>query len=1361
MSFCVGIARAEFTPIGPGDNLGLPYAACHPPGLTYYTPGPFANLLWSCGSLWNPVGNWKDKATGADIRRTLDVSGTVIAGSQIDRSGNPQYLVPGQVMNALLTIQSDALLDGHHVYVGKMALTWEGCADIRLKITGTQVTGSTSGLETNGRREWIASQTQGAMYVEIYGIDTNNPPHNICLWAPDPADWNNSTLEGKLLHPSMEARLQDADWGYVRYMDLQSTIMTREKEWQDRRLPTDCFQVGPINTIIPATPWTVEKMSSVGMAYEHIIRMCNETQIDPWICVPFDASPAYMTNMANLFMYGSDGEYPYTSAVTNPAYPPLDSNLKIYLEFANEVWNYRQDDLLADRGVLNNGQYAAQKFSDTWEVFESVLGTNRIVRAAAVWTANGNGFTTDLLNELYGNSSLLKPEVIAGTTYFGSGIQNWVWEQILETNAPPDSYWTSAQFTNDMHTAFDQWERLAMTGIKYGGDTGPDKLDAQGIPDYLRDFCYSKNVPLVCYEGGPSIYTDSIDKSTNPDGVALTDFMIAMNAHPRMAEIYDLQLQMAKEDGLYSHMPFLLYEEWGKFGQWGHLESLHDDPDKAVKYSYILDFIDECKNEVRHVYDPLNNVPSFTTAEELPYILQGLPCNLQIQTTGGDGARSNKVIAALLPDGLSIDSDFRITGTSTETGDFHLYLRVTDSDGDPAWSFFRLTVLEATIGLPLLEWEFLNADELNARTNAFQEPGSTYNAGNMMSSSVGIGPGLEDRDNSLYNDDAYTVLSANSSSMDTNAYIHWTVQPQSEQIMHLYSLYFGITGTSTTDDFHLELQYSLDGFATTGTVVALPTNTFVGGGNTAAGIPVSVPLTAYSELQNCDQPVEFRLYIWGLDSAYARINFGKLSSLTGDETDLRVSGLVSDVGLPPFAPSSLSVTSVNASTLSLSWVDNAFNENGFNIERKSGTNVFSQIAVTGMNSAGYIDSGLMAGTTYTYRLQAFNDTGDSGYSNEASGMPEVKVISTNIIFDGLSDAVFKATSDNNTVSLASAGGTHTLLNSSAGDQDAYIFGNFSETVLTNEGESITLSFTVNNMPDNAGMRFVLAGARGVNLTTADAAAAMFARSYASYGIDKKVDNISADFFNYDGGSAGNTIADRPLLGDTSSKIGSWSSGIGGDRFDNGDTVDFTLTITREAEAFNVAGTMDVTEGSGVQAMTGFSFTPVAGNNDLLPSDAFTTFGVGCQGYAAQQLDAGSSLSISGITVMHTAAGGSDDSDTDGLPDSWETLYFGGSTNANPAATAANGINTVLETYIAGINPTNPAALFWISDFSSLTSETTLQWQNVSGRIYTVYWTSNLLSGFQTLGTNNTGIFTDSVHSAGSEGFYKIDVGLAP
>gem|GEM_PF-4716912 len=130
-----------------------------------------------------------------------------------------------------------------------------------------------------------------------------------------------------------------------------------------------------------------------------------------------------------------------------------------------------------------------------------------------------------------------------------------------------------------------------------------------------------------------------------------------------------------------------------------------------------------------------------------------------------------------------------------------------------------------------------------------------------------------------------------------------------------------------------------------------------------------------------------------------------------------------------------------------------------------------------------------------------------------------------------------------------------------------------------------------------------------------------------------------------------------------------------------------------------------------------------------------------------------------ITVSSTSD--ESDEDADGLPDSWELTHYG-STNVNPSAMASNGVNTVLETYIAGLNPTNPQSAFLISDLSPLTSGNVLSWNTTNGRVYSVYWASNLLSGFQPLESNiaYTAVpFTDTNHPAEQKGFYKIEVEL--
>ncbi len=111
----------------------------------------------------------------------------------------------------------------------------------------------------------------------------------------------------------------------------------------------------------------------------------------------------------------------------------------------------------------------------------------------------------------------------------------------------------------------------------------------------------------------------------------------------------------------------------------------------------------------------------------------------------------------------------------------------------------------------------------------------------------------------------------------------------------------------------------------------------------------------------------------------------------------------------------------------------------------------------------------------------------------------------------------------------------------------------------------------------------------------------------------------------------------------------------------------------------------------------------------------------------------------------------DDADGDGLPDDWEILYYG-DTSVSPTTTASNGVNTVEQTYIAGLNPTDPDALFVLDSLEPL------QWTATSGRVYSVWWTSNLLSSFHLLESNYTGgVYTDLTHDADSQGFYKIDV----
>src|SRR6266508_985698 len=72
-----------------------------------------------------------------------------------------------------------------------------------------------------------------------------------------------------------------------------------------------------------------------------------------------------------------------------------------------------------------------------------------------------------------------------------------------------------------------------------------------------------------------------------------------------------------------------------------------------------------------------------------------------------------------------------------------------------------------------------------------------------------------------------------------------------------------------------------------------------------------------------------------------------------------------------------------AAQLTLTWTDNSTNEDGFKVERKTDTaGTYAQVAKVGANVTSYTDASLASGTTYCYRVRAFNATQDSTLSNE-------------------------------------------------------------------------------------------------------------------------------------------------------------------------------------------------------------------------------------------------------------------------------------------------------------------------------------------------------------------------------------------
>jgi hypothetical protein len=84
----------------------------------------------------------------------------------------------------------------------------------------------------------------------------------------------------------------------------------------------------------------------------------------------------------------------------------------------------------------------------------------------------------------------------------------------------------------------------------------------------------------------------------------------------------------------------------------------------------------------------------------------------------------------------------------------------------------------------------------------------------------------------------------------------------------------------------------------------------------------------------------------------------------------------------------IAVGAVSAAQLTLDWMDNSVGTANFTIERKTETTgTYMPIATTSTGTTTYVDSSVVAGTTYCYRVKASNTLADSGYSNDACGSP--------------------------------------------------------------------------------------------------------------------------------------------------------------------------------------------------------------------------------------------------------------------------------------------------------------------------------------------------------------------------------------
>ncbi len=687
-----------------GDDGGivvqrtLPAVSVQPGGISYWDTPYFCDAL-AMG------GEWIEYSPG-DWGQRLDIW----QNPQFDSNGLPQYLDDGKLLRAL--VYGLHVKDNRSGMVrGHVVLTWKGIADVRLNSGYEYVQDESSGAETgaltDGRRVYRYTDAH-LEWLEVHEIDQAKPITELHVWLPDPQDPTNRSLEDEVFYPLFLDRLADRDWGFIRFMDWLETNASPVQDWSDRRLPAHVFQTGVLNPRAPANGFNGNR--STGVAFEYLVMLCNITGLDLWVNVPHLATDDFVTKLAQLIRFGSDGHLPYASHVDSPVFAPLRSDLRVFVEYSNEIWSWGDSFCQGEWAYeqaqaqgITKPQFNARRASRIWSIFGEVFGgDSRVVKVAAVQASN-MGYTIPFLEELrdYGATldPAVEPDIISPTTYFGNGIQDFVYQQTwLDGVENNDSYWSSPEHEAHVQAAFDEWTRRLLSGDAQAG-AGPDATGiGGGFPEQLHQQAktlFSTQKPLVAYEGGPSIYTNQIEDSDPVEGPLVTRFMESMNRHPRMAEVYGIHLNMALSHGLTTHNPFVLVSSWGKYGQWGHLEHLDQDPAQSVKYQFLLSWAQEAQS-IRSIDDPHGSIPSFVTDFVLAPMEVGVAGQVEIEASEPDGSVVLDVIGSSLSDGLAIEpvegtsNKILVIGTPHDDITSYIYVRATDQDGDAAWRTFSL-----------------------------------------------------------------------------------------------------------------------------------------------------------------------------------------------------------------------------------------------------------------------------------------------------------------------------------------------------------------------------------------------------------------------------------------------------------------------------------------------------------------------------------------------------------------------------------------------------------------------------------------------------------------------------------------------
>jgi len=481
----------------------------------------------------------------------------------VDALGNPMLLA-GEKANTLLRLKI-VNPDQNRVPdypTGQYTIAWEGSGQFIL--TGD---GDFESINANGpgTRTFTAASGADTLFLRIDSMSQSNPLRNIRVTMPGYAPGQPGA--GKQFHDTFVNRSVQP-FGSIRTMDWNRVNDTTLSEWSAR-------------TRDRANQYTIE----TGVPIEEQLRLINASSGDAWFCMPAHANDDFVEKFAQAALYGIHAAgNPYALPQTNPVVAPVAANRKIYVEYANEVWNGQFEGFnyvtqqAAAAGL--NPQGLNEDFAKQWatearrdfniwtDVFSAAGELDRLRRVAAIQTANR--FVSPLFLKEMVVGGVPQFDVLSPAFYAGVNSSNY------------GASTTKDKIINDLFADLNASINPTLTAFLPG--TPFQVVGPKGDWLLWKQFADQYGVELIAYEGGQHVTTPSIT-------VPWYDDYVAAQRDPRMYAFYTAWLNAIYDTvGAEGVNIFASVGLISQFGAWGHLEYQDQPLAEAPKYRAVVDF---------------------------------------------------------------------------------------------------------------------------------------------------------------------------------------------------------------------------------------------------------------------------------------------------------------------------------------------------------------------------------------------------------------------------------------------------------------------------------------------------------------------------------------------------------------------------------------------------------------------------------------------------------------------------------------------------------------------------------------------------------------------------------------------------